>query len=112
MITTFSNQPAAIIRVLDPHSPMPDDQRSYLRQRGVKKVLIIPFASRGQANGRLTFRLLKSAIFIRKRSNCESFGSPSQLGHSAYSIGPGCQTSCYSGSAKSVGSPDSRFIST
>jgi PAS domain S-box-containing protein len=55
-VATFSNPPAAIIRVLDPHSPMPEDQRSYLRELGVKTVLIIPLASRGQANGRLTFR--------------------------------------------------------
>jgi signal transduction histidine kinase len=53
---TFLNPPAAIIRVLDPRSPMPEDQRSYLRELGVKRVLIIPLTSRGQANGRLTFR--------------------------------------------------------
>jgi PAS domain S-box-containing protein len=52
----FLDQPSAIIRVLDPHSPMPDDYRSYLRELGVKTVLIIPLTSRGQANGRLTFR--------------------------------------------------------
>jgi signal transduction histidine kinase/PAS domain-containing protein len=55
-VATFLNPPAAIISVLDPHSPMPDDQRSYLRELGVKTVLIIPLTSRGQANGRLTFR--------------------------------------------------------
>jgi signal transduction histidine kinase len=54
-VATFLNPPAAIIRVLDPHSPMPEDQRSYLRKLGVKTVLIIPLTSRGQANGRLTF---------------------------------------------------------
>src|ERR1700730_7044508 len=52
-VGTFLNPPAAIIRVLDPHSPMPEDQRSYLRGLGVKTVLIIPLTSRGQANGRL-----------------------------------------------------------
>jgi signal transduction histidine kinase len=51
----FVDQPSAIIRVLDPHSPMAEDQRSYLRELGVKTVLIIPLTSRGQANGRLTF---------------------------------------------------------
>jgi PAS domain S-box-containing protein len=53
----------AIIRVLDPHSPMPDDQRSYLRALGVKTVLIIPLSSRGQANGRLTFRFTDERDF-------------------------------------------------
>jgi PAS domain S-box-containing protein len=41
-VATFLNPPTGIIRVLDPHSPMPDDQRSYLRELGVKTVLIIP----------------------------------------------------------------------
>jgi signal transduction histidine kinase len=59
----FLDQPCAIIRVLDPHSPMPDDYRSYLRELGVKTVLIIPLASRGQANGRLTFRFTKERDF-------------------------------------------------
>jgi PAS domain S-box-containing protein len=60
---TFLNPPAAVIRLLDPHSPMPDDQRSYLRQLGVKTVLIIPLTSRGQANGRLTFRFTEERDF-------------------------------------------------
>jgi len=60
---TFLNPPAAIIRVLDPHSPMPDDQRSYLRELGVKTVLIILLGSRGQANGRLTFRYTEERDF-------------------------------------------------
>jgi signal transduction histidine kinase len=62
-VATFSDQPAAIIRVLDRHSPMPEDQRSYLRELGVKTVLIIPLASRGQANGRLTFRFTEERDF-------------------------------------------------
>ena len=62
-VATFLDQPAAIIRVLDPHSPMPEDQRSYLRELGVKTVLIIPLASRGQANGRLTFRFTEERDF-------------------------------------------------
>jgi two-component system, NarL family, sensor kinase len=62
-VATFLNPPAAIIRVLDPHSPMPDDQRSYLRELGVKTVLIIPLTSRGQANGRLTFRFTEERDF-------------------------------------------------
>src|SRR5260221_7236172 len=57
------NQPSAITRTLDPHSPMPDDYRSYLREFGVKTVLIVPLASRGQANGRLTFRFTEERDF-------------------------------------------------
>ncbi len=59
----FLDQPTAIIRILDPHSPMPDDYRSYLREFGVKTVLIVPLASRGQANGRLTFRFTEERDF-------------------------------------------------
>jgi signal transduction histidine kinase len=59
----FLDQPAAIIRVLDPDSPMPDDYRSYLRELGVTTVLIIPLTSRGQANGRLTFRFTEERDF-------------------------------------------------
>jgi PAS domain S-box-containing protein len=62
-VATFLNPPAAIIRVLDPHSPMPDDQRSYLRGLGVKTILIIPLTSRGQVNGRLTFRFTEQRDF-------------------------------------------------
>jgi two-component system NarL family sensor kinase len=62
-VATFLNPPAAIIRVLDPHSPMPDDQRSYLRGLGVKTILIIPLTSRGQVNGRLTFRFTEERDF-------------------------------------------------
>ena len=62
-IATVLDQPAAIIRVLDPHSPLPDDQRSYLRELGVKTLLIIPLTSRGQANGRLTFRFTEERDF-------------------------------------------------
>jgi two-component system NarL family sensor kinase len=62
-VATFLHQPTAISRVLDPHSPMPDDQRSYLRELGVKTVLIIPLTSRGQVNGRLTFRFTEERDF-------------------------------------------------
>jgi two-component system NarL family sensor kinase len=62
-VATFLNPPAAVIRVLDPHSPMPDDQRSYLRELGVRTVLIIPLISRGQPNGRLTFRFAEERDF-------------------------------------------------
>jgi signal transduction histidine kinase/CheY-like chemotaxis protein len=62
-VATFLDQPAAIIRVLDPHSPMPEDQRSYLLGLGVKTILIIPLISGGQANGRLTFRFTEERDF-------------------------------------------------
>ena len=42
---------------------MPDDYRSYLRELGVKTLLIIPLTSRGQANGRLTFRFTEERDF-------------------------------------------------
>jgi nitrate/nitrite-specific signal transduction histidine kinase len=54
---------AANIRVLDPQSPMPDNQRAYLASLGVKTVLIIPLTARGQANGRLTFRFTEEHDF-------------------------------------------------
>jgi signal transduction histidine kinase len=60
---TFLDQPTAIIRVLEPHSPMPDDQRSYLLTLGVKTVLIISLVSRGEVNGRLTFRFTEERDF-------------------------------------------------
>jgi signal transduction histidine kinase len=62
-VATFLNPPAAVIRVLDPHSPMPEDQRSYLRELGVKTLLIIPLTSGGHANGRLTFRFTEERDF-------------------------------------------------
>jgi GAF domain-containing protein len=62
-VATFLNPSEAVIRVLDPHSPMDDDQRSYLRELGVKAVLIIPLSSGGQANGRLTFRFTEDRDF-------------------------------------------------
>ena len=42
---------------------MPDDQRSYLRGLGVKTILMIPLTSRGQVNGRLTFRFTEERDF-------------------------------------------------
>jgi PAS domain S-box-containing protein len=59
----FLDQPCAILRVLDPHWPMPDDYRSYLRELGVKTVLIIPLTSRGQSNGLLSFRFTEERDF-------------------------------------------------
>ena len=57
------DQPTAVIRVLDPHAPIPDEHRSYLRELGVKTVLIIPLTSRDQVNGRLDFRFNEERNF-------------------------------------------------
>src|SRR5208283_4208581 len=62
-VATSLDQPTAIIRVVDPHSPMSEDQRSYLLGLGVKTILIIPLISGGQANGRLTFRFTEERDF-------------------------------------------------
>jgi PAS domain S-box-containing protein len=62
-VATFLDQPAAIIRVLDPHSPIPEGKRSYLRELGVRTVLRIPLTSRGQLNGLLTFRFTEERDF-------------------------------------------------
>ena len=62
-VATYSNPPAAIVHTRDPNSPMPDDQRSYLRQLGIKTLLIVPLISRGQPNGRLTFRFTEERDF-------------------------------------------------
>ena len=62
-VATFLDQPTAIIRLLEPNSPMPDDQRSYLLTLGVNTVLIISLVSRGEVNGRLTFRFTEERDF-------------------------------------------------
>jgi PAS domain S-box-containing protein len=59
----YLNQPSAITRTLDPHSPMPDEHRTYLLGLGVKTILIISLTSRGQVNGRLTFRFTEERDF-------------------------------------------------
>jgi PAS domain S-box-containing protein len=59
----FLNQPSAITRTLDPHSPIPDGHRSYLLGLGVKTILVISLTSRGQVNGRLTFRFTEERDF-------------------------------------------------
>jgi PAS domain S-box-containing protein len=59
----FLNEPSAITRTLDPHSPIPDDHRSYLLGLGVKTILVISLLSRGQVNGRLTFRFTEERDF-------------------------------------------------
>jgi len=59
----FLNEPSAVTRTLDPHSPIPDDHRSYLLGHGVKTILVISLTSRGQVNGRLTFRFTEERDF-------------------------------------------------
>jgi PAS domain S-box-containing protein len=59
----YLNQTSAITRTLDPLSPMPDEHRSYLLGLGVKTILIISLISRGQVNGRLTFRFTEERDF-------------------------------------------------
>jgi PAS domain S-box-containing protein len=62
-VTTLLNQPTTVIHILDPHSPIPDDYRSYLRERGIRTVLIIPLTSRGQLNGLLSFGFIEERDF-------------------------------------------------
>ena len=59
----FLDQPTTITSTLDPHSPMPEDQRSYLLGLGIKTIVIIPLTSGGQLNGRLTFRFTEERDF-------------------------------------------------
>jgi signal transduction histidine kinase len=49
--------------MLDPHSPIPGEHRSYLLGLGVKTILIIPLTSGGQVNGRLAFRFMEERDF-------------------------------------------------
>src|SRR4029077_9377664 len=53
------DQPVTVQRVGD----IPEDKRAYLLALGVKTVLVIPLISRGQAVGRLTFRLTDERDF-------------------------------------------------
>jgi PAS domain S-box-containing protein len=54
-LTTVLEKPTTVIHVLDPDSPLPEGHRSYLRELGLKTILIIPLTSRGQSNGLLSF---------------------------------------------------------
>jgi hypothetical protein len=42
-LTTFLDQPTTVIHILDPHLPIPERQRSYLRELGVKTLLTFRF---------------------------------------------------------------------
>jgi PAS domain S-box-containing protein len=62
-IAAFLDQPTTVSRILDPHSPIPERQRSYLLELGIKTLLIIPLTSGGLANGLLTFRFTEERDF-------------------------------------------------
>jgi PAS domain S-box-containing protein len=59
----FLDQPATVIHMLDPHSPIDEVHRSYLLGLGIKTLLIIPLSSGGQVNGRLDFRFREERDF-------------------------------------------------
>jgi len=60
---TFLDQPTTVVRILDPHSPLPEALRFYLLGLGVKTLLIIPLTLGGQANGQLSFRFTEERDF-------------------------------------------------
>jgi PAS domain S-box-containing protein len=62
-LTAFLDQPTKVIQVLDPESPIPEAQRSYLRELGLKTVLIIPLTSGGLSNGLLSFGFIEERDF-------------------------------------------------
>ena len=62
-VATFLDQPTTVIHVLDPQSPIVEEQRSYLLGLGIKTLLIIPLSSGGQINGRLDFRFNEERTF-------------------------------------------------
>ena len=57
------DQPTAVVRILDPHSALPEALRIYLLGLGVKTLLIIPLTLGGQANGQLSFRFTEGRDF-------------------------------------------------
>ena len=59
----FLDQPTTVIHILDPHSQVTEEQRSYLLGLGIKTLLIIPLSSGGQINGRLDFRFKEERAF-------------------------------------------------
>src|SRR6202790_2640651 len=60
---TFLDQPMTFVRILDPHSPLPEALRFYLLGLGVKTLLIIPLTLGGEANGQLSFRFTEERDF-------------------------------------------------
>jgi PAS domain S-box-containing protein len=57
------DQPATVQHIVDPQAAIPEDKRAHLLALGVKTVLVIPLISRGQVNGRLTFRFTEERDF-------------------------------------------------
>jgi GAF domain-containing protein len=57
------DQPATVQHIVDPQAAILEDKRAHLLALGVKRVLVIPLISRGQANGRLTFRFTEERDF-------------------------------------------------
>jgi signal transduction histidine kinase len=57
------DQPATVQHIVEPQAVIPEDKRAHLLALGVKTVLVIPLISRGQANGRLTFRFTEERDF-------------------------------------------------
>jgi signal transduction histidine kinase len=57
------DHPTTVVRILDPHSPLPEALRFYLLGLGVKTLLIIPLTFGGQANGQLSFRFTAERDF-------------------------------------------------
>jgi PAS domain S-box-containing protein len=57
------DQPATVQHIVEPEAMIPEDKRAHLLALGVKTVLVIPLISRGQANGRLTFRFTEERDF-------------------------------------------------
>ena len=60
---TFLDRPTTVVRILGPHSPLPEALRFYLLGLGVKTLLIIPLILGGQANGQLSFRFTEERDF-------------------------------------------------
>jgi PAS domain S-box-containing protein len=57
------DQPTTVARILDPHSPVPEEVRLYLLGLGIKTLLIIPLTLDGQTNGELSFRFTEDRDF-------------------------------------------------
>ena len=62
-VATFLGQPTTVARILDPHSPIPEEVCFYLLGLGIKTLLIIPLTLGGQANGELSFRFTEDRDF-------------------------------------------------
>jgi PAS domain S-box-containing protein len=60
---TFLDQPTTVVRILDPHSSIPEALRFYLLGLGIKTLLIIPLTLGGQANGQLRFYFTEERDF-------------------------------------------------